>query len=85
MYTDGVFMNTDDNILKKWRVRCGLSVSEVDKKMSWSSGRTSHYEEKGVLRVPCCDLYRLINIYDVPTNEFYDFLDAQIHIWLQKN
>lgn len=74
-------MRDRTKVLRDWRLRRDFTASEVDQKMNWKKGLTSKYERVGFLHIPCCDLCKLVTLYDVPLAEFYHLLDSEIKRW----
>ena len=68
----------DSNLLRYWRLRAGLRAEAVDLSLSLENGTTVKYEALGILRVPGCELVKLIEYYNVPTAEFCHAVNCSV-------
>lgn len=73
-------MNQNENSLRRYRLSKGLEPLDVDREMNWGKGKTAKYERDGFLQIPCCDLSKLINFYNVSLFDFYRILDSEMDI-----
>lgn len=63
--------------LSRWRLRAGLRASQVDQCLGHIPGTTTRYEHLGLLRVPCCEISRMVELYHVTDDEFLKVVCAE--------
>lgn len=67
-----------ENWLKHWRVRSGIQAQDVDAYLQFPQGQTESYESSGLLCVPCCELVKMIELYEVTQIEFLAVLIGEL-------
>lgn len=73
---NGLTTEHEADWLSRWRRRAGLRTSQVDQRLGHALGTTIRYEHLGLLRVPCYEIAKMIELYRVPQDEFYCVIAA---------
>jgi hypothetical protein len=61
-------------MLVSWRNRAGYTNDEAELVLNYPAGKIQDYENKGITKVPLCEIGRNVKLYEVSETELMEIV-----------